>query len=156
MYRDATLSEEEILKHFDTSLSEGLSSRQAEDRLATAGYNEVTARQVPWWEIALRQFKSAFIYLLLIAAAIVFVIGEYLDAGIILGFVIINAALGFYQEVQIRAVPSGTPAVYHPQMQGETGLALAYDQFPEPGAGRYHQTGDRRCSAGRCPYPQHA
>ena len=98
MYRDATLSEEEILKHFDTSLSGGLSSRQAEDRLATAGYNEVTARQVPWWEIALRQFKSAFIYLLLIAAAIVFVIGEYLDAGIIIGFVIINAALGFYQE----------------------------------------------------------
>jgi Mg2+-importing ATPase len=98
MYHDATLSEEEILKHFDTSLSEGLSSRQAEERLATAGYNEVTARQVPWWEIALRQFRSAFIYLLLIAAAIVFAVGEYLDAGIILGFVIINAALGFYQE----------------------------------------------------------
>ena len=49
-------------------------------------------------DIAIRQFKSAFIYLLLIAAAIVFAIGEYLDAGIILGFVIINAALGFYQE----------------------------------------------------------
>jgi Mg2+-importing ATPase len=98
LYRDATLSEEEILKHFDTSLSEGLSSRQAEERIAMAGYNEVTARQVPWWEIALRQFRSAFIYLLLIAAAIVFAIGEYLDAGIILGFVVINAALGFYQE----------------------------------------------------------
>jgi Ca2+-transporting ATPase len=98
MYHDATLSEEEILKHFDTSLSEGLSSLQAEERIATAGYNEITANKVQWWEIAIRQFKSAFIYLLLIAAAIVFAIGEYLDAGIILGFVIINAALGFYQE----------------------------------------------------------
>ncbi len=46
----------------------------------------------------LRQFKSAFIYLLLVAAAIVFVVGEYFDAGIILGFVLVNAALGFYQE----------------------------------------------------------
>jgi len=98
MYLHATLSEEKILESFDTSLSEGLSSHQAEERIATAGYNAVTANQVQWWEIALRQFKSAFIYLLLIAAAIVFAIGEYLDAGIILLFVIINAALGFYQE----------------------------------------------------------
>jgi len=98
MYHHATLSEEKILESFDTTLSEGLSSRQAEERIATAGYNEVTANQVQWWEIALRQFKSAFIYLLLIAAAIVFAIGEYLDAGIILLFVSINAALGFYQE----------------------------------------------------------
>jgi len=94
----ATLSEEEILEHFDTSLTGGLSSRQAEERLATAGYNEITVSLVQWWEIAIRQFKSAFIYLLLIAAGIVFVIGEYLDAAVILSFVIINAALGFYQE----------------------------------------------------------
>jgi Mg2+-importing ATPase len=98
MYNHATLSEEEILKQFDTPLSEGLSSRQAEERLAKEGYNAITANQVPWWEILVRQFKSAFIYLLLIAAAIVFVIGEYIDAVVILGFVIINAALGFYQE----------------------------------------------------------
>ena len=98
MYNYATLSEEKILEHFKTSLSEGLLSRQAEERLAAAGPNEITANQIRWWEIAIRQFKSAFIYLLLIAAAIVFAVGEYLDACVILGFVIINAALGFYQE----------------------------------------------------------
>jgi Mg2+-importing ATPase len=98
MYNYATLSEEKILEHFRTSLADGLSSRQAEERLATAGPNEITATQIHWWEIAIRQFKSAFIYLLLIAAAIVFIVGEYLDACVILGFVIINAALGFYQE----------------------------------------------------------
>jgi magnesium-transporting ATPase (P-type) len=98
MYHDATLPEEEIVQHLDTSLTEGLSSPQAEERIATAGYNEITANPVPWWEIAIRQFRSAFVYLLLVAAAIVFVIGEYTDAGIIFLFVIINAALGFYQE----------------------------------------------------------
>ena len=92
------LSEKEILEHFDTPIPDGLSSRQAEERLAQAGYNEITANQVHWWEIAIRQFKSAFIYLLLVAAVIVFAIGEYIDAGVIIGFVIINAALGFYQE----------------------------------------------------------
>jgi Mg2+-importing ATPase len=98
MFQYATLPEEKLLEHFDTSLSDGLSSQQAEERIATAGYNEITASPVRWWEIAIRQFKSAFIYLLLIAAAIVFAVGEYFDAGIILGFVLVNAALGFYQE----------------------------------------------------------
>ena len=94
----ATLPEEEILKQLGTSLPDGLSSREAEARLRQSGFNEITADKVEWWEIALRQFRSAFIYLLLVAALIVLVIGEYIDAAVIIGFVIINAALGFYQE----------------------------------------------------------
>ncbi len=94
----ATLPEKSLLAHFGTTLSEGLSTLKAEERIVTAGYNEISASQVHWWDIAIRQFKSAFIYLLLIAAGIVFAIGEYLDAGIILGFVVVNATLGFYQE----------------------------------------------------------
>jgi magnesium-transporting ATPase (P-type) len=102
MFQYATLPEEKILEDFDSSLSDGLSSQKAEERIATAGYNEISASPVHGWEIAIRQFKSAFIYLLLIAAAIVFAIGEYLDAGIILGFVLVNAALGFYQGYKYR------------------------------------------------------
>jgi len=94
----AALSEKALLEHFGSSRSEGLSSGEAAERLEKAGYNEITANQVRWWEIAIRQFKSAFIYLLLVAAVIVFAIGEYIDAGVIIGFVIINAVLGFYQE----------------------------------------------------------
>ena len=98
IFHYATLPEQEILDHFGTALTDGLSSTDAERRLAEAGYNEITADQVEWWEIAIRQFKSAFIYLLLVAALIVFLIGEYIDAAVIIGFVFINAALGFYQE----------------------------------------------------------
>jgi Mg2+-importing ATPase len=98
MYQFATCSEENILAHFNTSVSTGLSSGEAEIRIQSAGYNEISVSVVPWWEIAARQFKSAFIYLLLAAAAIVLLVGEYLDAGVILCFVFINAALGFIQE----------------------------------------------------------
>lgn len=94
----ATFSSDEILAHFKSSLHEGLSSGEVSQRLEKEGYNEISANRVQWWEILLRQFKSAFIYLLLIAAAIVLVIGEYVDAAVIIGFVLINAALGFYQE----------------------------------------------------------
>ena len=98
MFPYATLSEEEILQQFGTSLVDGLPSGQAEERLARTGHNEIAADRVQWWEILVRQFRSAFIYLLLVAAVIVLAIGEYIDAGVILGFVAINAALGFLQE----------------------------------------------------------
>lgn len=98
MYPVATLPEPEILARFETSRSDGLSSRQAGERLAQVGHNEIVARQVRWWEILALQFRSAFIYLLLVAAAIVFVIGELLEGAVILGFVGINAAIGFIQE----------------------------------------------------------
>lgn len=94
----ATFSSDDVLAHFKSSFHEGLSSGEVSQRLEKAGYNEISARQVRWWEILLRQFRSAFIYLLLVAAAIVLVIGEYVDAAVIIGFVLINAALGFYQE----------------------------------------------------------
>ncbi len=94
----AAREEEEILRSLGTSLSTGLSSEEAADRALKHGLNEITARTVPWWEIAGRQFTSPFIYLLLIAALIVFLIGEAIDAAIIVGFVFINAGLGFYQE----------------------------------------------------------
>ncbi|MBN1810638.1 MAG: HAD-IC family P-type ATPase, partial [Anaerolineae bacterium] len=98
MFQYATFSQKQLLEHFNTSLANGLTSQEAEARLAQTGYNEITAKPVQWWEIALRQFKSAFIYLLLAAAVIVFAVSEHLDAGVIVGFVIVNATLGFYQE----------------------------------------------------------
>jgi len=94
----ATRSPEDVLAYFKSSLGRGLLADEASRRLEKEGYNEITADQVRWWEIALRQFRSAFIYLLLVAAAIVILIGEYVDGAIIFGFVLINALLGFYQE----------------------------------------------------------
>lgn len=94
----STFSTGEILAHFRTSADQGLSSAEASQRLVGSGYNEISANKVQWWEILIRQFKSAFIYLLLVASSIVFVIGEYIDGAVILVFVLINAALGFYQE----------------------------------------------------------
>lgn len=98
MFRFATQSEEKLTEEFKTSTSTGLSSTEAEERLSTKGYNEIEANQVRWYDIALRQFKSAFIYLLIVAAIIVYIVGEHLDAFVIISFVFINAGLGFYQE----------------------------------------------------------
>ncbi len=75
LYRMAMLTGEEVLAQAGTSPKDGLSSSAAvQDRLAARGQNGIAAGRVTREEIAIRQSRSAFTYLLLIAAAIVFVI----------------------------------------------------------------------------------
>lgn len=88
---------EEILQELAVSET-GLSTREAAKRQKEYGLNEISGRQLHWWDVLLRQFKSSFLYLLLAAALFSFLLGETLDGLMILLFVGINAVLGFYQE----------------------------------------------------------
>lgn len=77
----------------------GLSSQQARERLETFGKNELPAKKPPTLlQIFASQFKDPLIYVLLAAAVLSFVLREYTDAGFILAVLILNAALGTYQE----------------------------------------------------------
>src|SRR3990167_5059934 len=77
---------------------EGLSHNEALIRQQKFGPNKLSASDTHWWDILLRQFKSPFLYLLIGASVLAFSLGESLDSLMILLFVGINAALGFYQE----------------------------------------------------------
>jgi len=78
----------------------GLTDKEAENRLAEYGLNEVKGRQTTFFDIFIRQFKSPFIYLLVIAAVLALAIGEKTDGLIIVGFVLVNIILGFIQEAR--------------------------------------------------------
>lgn len=92
------LSADNLASQFTTSLEKGLSKEAAAANLKKNGYNIISSKTVSWVDILLRQFKSAFVYLLIAASLLSFVLGERIDAGLILLFIVINAALGFYQE----------------------------------------------------------
>ena len=78
---------------------EGLSGSEVAVRLHTFGPNELReAKAVRPWIIFTRQFKSLLILLLLIAAGISLVVGEWIDAVAIMAIVFLNAGIGFYQE----------------------------------------------------------
>jgi len=94
----AVKSPEEALLLLRSSAREGLLPNEAAHRLAEYGVNELSGKETTAVEIFLRQFGSAFIYLLLAASAISLYLGEYLDAGIIFLFLLINTLLGFFQE----------------------------------------------------------
>lgn len=87
----------EILNEYQTS-TKGLSENEAVARQKKYGKNELQSKRIHWYDIFFRQFTSPFIYLLILASLLAIYLGEKIDGIMILIFVIINAALGFYQE----------------------------------------------------------
>ena len=77
----------------------GLPAAEVADRLGRYGENRLAeAKPRPAWLKFADQFKNFLVIVLLIAAALAWVVGEFKDAIVILVVVLLNAALGFYQE----------------------------------------------------------
>ncbi len=92
------LAPEIALEAHGTS-ADGLSTREAEARLAAAGPNRLPAAPKPGLARRfLRQFHNLLIYVLLAAAGLSLALGHAVDAGVILAVVLVNAVIGFVQE----------------------------------------------------------
>ncbi len=77
----------------------GLSYAAARERLARDGRNTLPETKADsTLRIFLRQFESPLIYLLLVACAVVFALGESVDAAIIFAVLFFNAVVGSIQE----------------------------------------------------------
>jgi Ca2+-transporting ATPase len=78
---------------------EGLSTAEARARLEQYGPNKLAEEEeISRLRILLHQFTSPLIYILLIAAAVTFLLREHIDAGVILAVVLLNAVIGYLQE----------------------------------------------------------
>ena len=82
-----------------TTTEEGISSDEAQRRLATYGPNRLQERErtSPWMRLLL-QFHNPLIYVLLVTAGATGLLQHWVDMGVILGVVIVNAIIGFIQE----------------------------------------------------------
>src|SRR5574338_223278 len=79
--------------------ADGLTSDEAERRLAEVGPNVATPkRRAGPWRLVLAQLRSPITALLLIAAVLSMSLGETVDGAIILGILVASGALGFWQE----------------------------------------------------------
>jgi Ca2+-transporting ATPase len=89
----------EILKEFTVNSANGLSSEEATIRLEKHGRNKLKGKpKKSLITLFISQLKDMLIYVLLAATVITIVIGEYVDAVIILAVVILNAVIGVIQE----------------------------------------------------------
>ncbi|MBZ0189647.1 MAG: HAD-IC family P-type ATPase, partial [Candidatus Obscuribacterales bacterium] len=92
------LSSGEVLAAL-TATTDGLTPNEAAGRLAAAGANELEqAKPINPFLILVRQFQSLIVWILLAAAIVSAILGEWLDFSAIIFIVFLNAVIGFYQE----------------------------------------------------------
>ncbi|MBI5153005.1 MAG: HAD-IC family P-type ATPase [Parcubacteria group bacterium] len=93
------LTDSEVIGLLATDIHRGLSEEEAEKRLKIFGWNIIeSARNASSFFIFLNQFKSPLILILLFAGIVTLFINHYRDVFFIFGAIVVNTALGFYQE----------------------------------------------------------
>jgi len=98
------ISVEDAIKELGSS-KEGLTKKEVVLAQEKYGLNEIKVKNINAFNVLIRQFKSPFCYLLLIAAVISILIGQLADSIAVLVFIAINIIIGFLQEYRAeRAV----------------------------------------------------
>ncbi|MCC7366952.1 MAG: cation-translocating P-type ATPase [Chloroflexi bacterium] len=125
-------SADDVLTGLGVEPSAGLSSAEAESRLLRDGLNQLNVETPPGLlTLAIRQFKSAIVLLLVVAAIISLLAGDAKDAVVILAILIINAAIGAVQEARaeqaLAALREMTPAQARARRDGHEHDLLARD-----------------------------
>jgi len=101
-FPEFTQKEEEEIFEIFKSRETGLTDKEAENLQKVYGLNEIKVKEVGAWDILIRQFKSAFFYLLFIAGILALIFGEKINGILIFVFAFINVFLGFFQEFRAQ------------------------------------------------------
>src|SRR5690606_32192864 len=92
-------TQEEVLSELKVDPAKGLSGEEVRDRLEKHGPNRLKGKpKKSMLALFLAQLKDMLIYVLLGAAIVTLIVGEYVDAIIILAVVLLNAVIGVFQE----------------------------------------------------------
>jgi Ca2+-transporting ATPase len=100
------LTSDEVAAVLETDADRGLSSAEAQARLERHGPNIISRqRGKSSLRLLLDQFRQTLVLILIVAGAITAALGEWLNAWVIFGVVIINAGVGFLQEARaVKAI----------------------------------------------------
>jgi Ca2+-transporting ATPase len=89
----------EILDELKTHIFDGLTGQEARDRLAKYGPNELSEKPRPGFlALLLAQFNNFLVIILIVAAGVTLLLGEYIDAIAITFIIALNAVVGVIQE----------------------------------------------------------
>lgn len=106
------------LKEVETRLQTGpggLSEAEARHRLACYGPNRLATPKRRGALLRLvMQFHNILLYVMMGAAIVTALLGHWIDTGVLLGAVVINAAIGFIQEGKAEAALDAIRAMLSP------------------------------------------
>ncbi len=116
------LSVDEVIKDLATDGKEGLTAKEAKKRLDVYGANALPRdEEINWFKLIWGQFNDPLIWLLIFAALVSAFLGEYIDFIVIAVIVVLNAALGIYQEFQAEQALAALSAMQVPQVSVKRG-----------------------------------
>ncbi|OAB42289.1 cation-translocating P-type ATPase [Paenibacillus glacialis] len=139
-------TQEEVLQELQVNSANGLTIEEAKSRLEQHGANKLKGKpKKSIISLFFAQLKDMLIYVLLGAAVVTLIIGEYIDAIIILSVVVLNALIGVIQENKaekaIEALQQMTTPRSLVRRDGEVKEILSEDIIPGDiiilDAGRY-------------------
>jgi Ca2+-transporting ATPase len=107
-----------LTRELQTHLEDGLSSEQAKRRLLEHGANELKEKPRPGFlSMVFDQFNNFLVILLIVAAFISLLLGEYVDASAIFVIVVLNAVVGVIQESKAEAALAALKKMSAPNAQ---------------------------------------
>jgi Ca2+-transporting ATPase len=113
-----TLPGEEVLRQLGSNLEQGLSEQDVRQRQDQYGKNELpSGAETSIWDLLKSQFTDIMVIVLLVAAVLSIFIGDVKDAIVIMAIVVLNAALGFFQEYQAEQALAALGAMQTPQVR---------------------------------------
>ena len=145
-------SSSEVLDHLETMEQSGLSSAEAAERLAKYGPNQLTEKKgMSFFQMVLNQLKSFVVIILIVAALVSAILGEWVEAAAILTIVVLNAILGVVQESKAEESLAALKKLAAP----EANVIRDGHQVRVPAraacAGRYRLSGGRQLHPGGYP-----
>lgn len=96
----------EVVHELGSDSEQGLSTQQVKERRSAYGSNALPEKKTKGWLwVFIEQFKDPLIYILVVAAIIIFFVSEHsFDAFIITGILTFNALIGTWQEGRTRSI----------------------------------------------------
>jgi H+-transporting ATPase len=82
------------------SSSRGLTAGEAAERLATDGPNAIVAKEEPLWHKLFSYFWGPIPWMIEAAALISFLRSDWADFGVVMGLLLYNAGVGFWQDAK--------------------------------------------------------
>ena len=110
-----SLADSEALEATAAS-AEGLSTGEAGLRQARHGRNELPRGRSRHWSLRLLlQFHNVLLYIMLAAAVITAALGHWVDTGVLLAAVVVNALIGFVQEGKAESAMQAIRSLLSPK-----------------------------------------
>ena len=91
-------AEDSPVKEFSIDLERGLNSEEVQKRISEYGYNEVPEKRVSPIIGFVKKFWGLTPWMLEITIGLEWILGKYLEMYVVMGLLVFNAVLGFFQE----------------------------------------------------------